>query len=100
MSKHGRERIYRDSVHNIIRVGNGSTDGQLLVSLIDTPEFQRLPCPAARASVFCISIGRTFTIYAFTWSIASGNAFTRSFAAEIFDQRRGIFRSADRRTSA
>ncbi|MBP7377247.1 MAG: HD domain-containing protein [Pyrinomonadaceae bacterium] len=42
MSKHGRERIYRDSVHNIIRVGNGSTDGQLLVSLIDTPEFQRL----------------------------------------------------------
>lgn len=42
MSKHGRERIYRDSVHNIIRVGNGSTDGPLLMSLIDTPEFQRL----------------------------------------------------------
>jgi len=42
MSNHKRERIYRDSVHNIIRVGNGSADGQLLVSLIDTPEFQRL----------------------------------------------------------
>ena len=42
MSKHGRERIYRDSVHNIIRVGNDSADGRLLVSLIDTPEFQRL----------------------------------------------------------
>lgn len=42
MSKNGRERIYRDSVHNIIRVGNDSADGRLLVSLIDTPEFQRL----------------------------------------------------------
>lgn len=42
MSKNSRERIYRDSVHNIIRVGNDSADGRLLVSLIDTPEFQRL----------------------------------------------------------
>lgn len=42
MSKQQAERIYRDSVHNIIRVGNGSPDGRLLVSLIDTREFQRL----------------------------------------------------------
>ena len=36
------ERIYRDSVHNIIRVNTDSDEGRLVVSLIDTPEFQRL----------------------------------------------------------
>ncbi len=36
------ERIYRDSVHNIIRVNTDSAEGKLIVSLIDTPEFQRL----------------------------------------------------------
>jgi HD superfamily phosphohydrolase len=36
------ERIYRDSVHDIIRLYTGTDEGQLLVSLIDTPEFQRL----------------------------------------------------------
>ncbi len=36
------ERIYRDSVHNIIRVNTDSAEGRLTVSLIDTPEFQRL----------------------------------------------------------
>ncbi len=36
------ERIYRDSVHNIIRVNTDSDDGALVVALIDTPEFQRL----------------------------------------------------------
>lgn len=36
------ERIYRDSVHNIIRVNTDSAEGRLVVSLIDTPEFQRL----------------------------------------------------------
>ena len=36
------ERIYRDSVHNIIRVNTGTDEGRLIVSLIDTPEFQRL----------------------------------------------------------
>ena len=36
------ERIYRDSVHNIIRVQTDSDEGRLLVALIDTPEFQRL----------------------------------------------------------
>jgi HD superfamily phosphohydrolase len=36
------ERIYRDSVHNIIRVNTDSPEGRLVVSLIDTPEFQRL----------------------------------------------------------
>ncbi len=36
------ERIYRDSVHNIIRVNTDTGEGRLLVSLIDTPEFQRL----------------------------------------------------------
>lgn len=36
------ERIYRDSVHNIIRVNMDTPEGRLIVSLIDTPEFQRL----------------------------------------------------------
>ena len=36
------ERIYRDSVHNIIRIETDSAEGRLLVALIDTPEFQRL----------------------------------------------------------
>lgn len=36
------ERIYRDSVHNIIRVNTDSAEGRLVVSLVDTPEFQRL----------------------------------------------------------
>jgi uncharacterized protein len=36
------ERIYRDSVHDIIRVGTDTPEGRLVVSLIDTREFQRL----------------------------------------------------------
>lgn len=36
------ERIYRDSVHNIIRVNTDSEEGKLIVALIDTAEFQRL----------------------------------------------------------
>ncbi len=36
------EKIYRDSVHNIIRVKTDDQEGKLLVRLIDTAEFQRL----------------------------------------------------------
>lgn len=36
------ERIYRDSVHNIIRVNTDCIEGRLTVALVDTPEFQRL----------------------------------------------------------
>lgn len=36
------ERIYRDSVHNIIRLKTDTSEGKLLVDLVDTPEFQRL----------------------------------------------------------
>ncbi|HNU09071.1 MAG TPA: HD domain-containing protein, partial [Pyrinomonadaceae bacterium] len=36
------EKIYRDSVHNIIRLRTDSDEGRLLVRLIDTAEFQRL----------------------------------------------------------
>ncbi len=36
------EKIYRDSVHNIIRLRTDSDEGKLLVRLIDTAEFQRL----------------------------------------------------------
>jgi HD superfamily phosphohydrolase len=36
------ERIYRDSVHNIIRLKTEDDTGNLLVRLVDTAEFQRL----------------------------------------------------------
>ncbi len=36
------EKIYRDSVHNIIRLKTDSAEGRLLTELIDTKEFQRL----------------------------------------------------------
>jgi len=36
------ERIYRDPVHNIIRLRTDTDDGQLMIRLIDAPEFQRL----------------------------------------------------------
>ena len=36
------ERIYRDSVHNIIRVDTGDRTGALVAKLVDTAEFQRL----------------------------------------------------------
>jgi hypothetical protein len=36
------EKIYRDPVHNIIRLGTDSVEGKLLVKLTDTSEFQRL----------------------------------------------------------
>jgi len=36
------ERIYRDPVHNIIRLRTDSDEGQLMMRLIDTAEFQRL----------------------------------------------------------
>lgn len=36
------ERIYRDPVHNIIRLSTSNKEGELMVRLIDTPEFQRL----------------------------------------------------------
>ena len=36
------ERIYRDAVHNIIRIRMDTDEGKLLARLIDTAEFQRL----------------------------------------------------------
>ncbi|MFN0123559.1 MAG: HD domain-containing protein [Blastocatellia bacterium] len=36
------ERLYRDPVHNIITLSKDRADDQLLMRLIDTPEFQRL----------------------------------------------------------
>ncbi len=36
------ERIYRDPVHNIIRLRTDTDEGQLMVRLIDSKEFQRL----------------------------------------------------------
>jgi HD superfamily phosphohydrolase len=36
------ERIYRDPVHNIIGLRTDSEEGQLMMRLIDAPEFQRL----------------------------------------------------------
>ncbi|MGH9968189.1 MAG: HD domain-containing protein [Pyrinomonadaceae bacterium] len=36
------ERIYRDPVHNIIRLRTDTDGGELMMMLIDAPEFQRL----------------------------------------------------------
>ena len=36
------ERIYRDPVHNIIRLRTDNREGDLMMRLIDAPEFQRL----------------------------------------------------------
>src|SRR4030095_15837868 len=36
------ERIYRDPVHNIIRLRTNTDEGQLMMKLIDATEFQRL----------------------------------------------------------
>lgn len=36
------ERIYRDPVHNIIRLRTDNNEGELMMRLIDTPQFQRL----------------------------------------------------------
>src|SRR3982751_3245585 len=36
------ERIYRDPVHNIIRLRTDTDEGRLMVRLIDAREFQRL----------------------------------------------------------
>jgi HD superfamily phosphohydrolase len=36
------ERIYRDPVHNIIRLRTNTDEGRLMMRLIDAPEFQRL----------------------------------------------------------
>src|SRR6267142_733292 len=36
------ERIYRDPVHNIIRLRTDTDAGELMMRLIDAPEFQRL----------------------------------------------------------
>jgi uncharacterized protein len=36
------ERIYRDPVHNIIRLRTDNSEGELMMKLIDTAEFQRL----------------------------------------------------------
>src|SRR2546430_17600893 len=36
------QRIYRDPVHNIIPLPDDTSEGRLIIRLIDTPEFQRL----------------------------------------------------------
>src|SRR5215203_1359470 len=36
------DRIYRDAVHNIIRIRMDTDEGRLLARLVDTAEFQRL----------------------------------------------------------
>ena len=36
------ERIYRDPVHNIIRLRTDTDEGELMMRLIDAAEFQRL----------------------------------------------------------
>lgn len=42
MQKQVSERIYRDPVHNIIRLRSDTEEGRLMIQLVDSEEFQRL----------------------------------------------------------
>jgi len=82
------ERIYRDSVHNIIRIDTTAADGQLLVALIDTPEFQRL----RRV--------RQLGLAYFAYQSAEHSRFTHSLGAlhlatRILDRLRGKYQISD-----
>src|SRR5688500_20214971 len=63
------ERIYRDPVHNIIRLQTDTNEGELMMRLIDTGEFQRL----RRIKQLCLGL--------FTYQGAEHSRFTHSLGA-------------------
>jgi uncharacterized protein len=87
------ERIYRDSVHNIIRIETGTPAGDLLVSLVDTPEFQRL----RRI--------RQLGLAYFTYQSAEHSRFVHSLGAfhlatRILERLSGQYRISDEESTA
>ncbi len=102
------EKIYRDSVHNIIRLKTGDAAGKLLARLIDTAEFQRLrrikqlglalfAYQAAEHSRFTHSLGalhlanRTLAKLSLDYEIAPEAKVAVSCAALLHDIGHGAF---------
>lgn len=102
------EKIYRDSVHNIIRLKTDSDEGKLLVRLIDTSEFQRLrrirqlglahfAYQAAEHSRFTHSLGalhlatRILTKLGAKYPISAENRIAVRVAALLHDIGHGAF---------
>ncbi|MDQ3490744.1 MAG: HD domain-containing protein [Acidobacteriota bacterium] len=102
------ERIYRDSVHNIIRLKTDSPEGDLIARLIDTAEFQRLrrvrqlglahfAYQAAEHSRFTHSLGafhlatRTLAKLSANYTIAAEDQMAVRVAALLHDIGHGAF---------
>lgn len=102
------EKIYRDSVHNIIRLKTDSLEGKLLARLVDTAEFQRLrrikqlglalfAYQAAEHSRFTHSLGalhlatRTIEKLKLKYSISSETQTAVRCAALLHDIGHGAF---------
>ena len=102
------ERIYRDSVHNIIRLKTDTAEGNLIARLIDTAEFQRLrrirqlglayfAYQAAEHSRFTHSLGayhlatRTLAKLSSSYEIAEEDQTAVRVAALLHDIGHGAF---------
>lgn len=102
------ERIYRDAVHNIIRLRTDTDEGALIAALIDTPEFQRLrrirqlglayfAYHAAEHSRFVHSLGafhlasRTLAKLRITYDLAESDQTAVRVAALLHDVGHGPF---------
>jgi HD superfamily phosphohydrolase len=102
------ERIYRDPVHNIIRLQTDSDEGELMMRLIDAAEFQRLrrikqlglglyTYQGAEHSRFTHSLGafhlmtRVLDRFAETYSIDAADRVAARAAALLHDVGHGSF---------
>ena len=102
------ERIYRDAVHNIIRLNLDTPEGSLLARLIDSREFQRLrrirqlglayfAYQAAEHSRFTHSLGafhlatRTIAKLQLNYDIAASDKTAVRVAALVHDVGHGPF---------
>ncbi|MGD9590869.1 MAG: HD domain-containing protein, partial [Pyrinomonadaceae bacterium] len=102
------ERIYRDAVHNIIRVNLDSDEGALVAKLVDSAEFQRLrrirqlglahfAYQAAEHSRFTHSLGafhlatRTLAKLRLTYEISEADQTAVRVAALLHDIGHGPF---------
>jgi uncharacterized protein len=102
------ERIYRDSVHNIIRLRMDTDEGALIAALVDSVEFQRLrrirqlglahfAYQAAEHSRFTHSLGafhlatRTLAKLRINYSIAEDDQTAVRVAALLHDTGHGPF---------
>ena len=102
------ERIYRDAVHNIIRLNTGTAEGALIAALVDSAEFQRLrrirqlglahfAYQAAEHSRFVHSLGafhlatRTLAKLRITYNISEEDQTAVRVAALLHDTGHGPF---------